>query len=67
MPTLLHNDDGPSLQNARTVGQNRCQSLDHVRCPGVVEAEDDHARFSPTRERCDLAEVEIESENDPAL
>jgi hypothetical protein len=55
---LLNHDDGPSPQDARTVGQNGRQSFEHMGRPGVVEAEDDHTRFPATRERRDLAEVE---------
>jgi hypothetical protein len=45
-------------------GPDRRESLDDMRRPCVAEPEDDHARFPARRERCDLAEVEIEGEND---
>src|SRR5207245_1531954 len=67
MPILLDHDDGPSLKDARAVRQNGCQPFEHMRRSSVVKTEDDHTRFSATRERRDLAEVEIEGEDDPVL
>ena len=67
MPILLDHDDGPLLEDARTVRQNRRQPFEHMRRPSVVEAEDNHARFPATRKRRNFPEVEIESEDGPVL
>lgn len=67
MSILFDHDHGPFLEDARTVRQDGGQAFQHMHGTSVVEAEDDHARFPATRERRDLAEVQIEGEDDPAL
>lgn len=61
MPILLAHDDGPFLQDDGARRHHERQSFEHMRRPSVVEMKEDHALCPATRERRDLAEVEIKS------
>ena len=64
---LLDYDDGPFFEDARAVRENGRQAVQHMRCPRVVEPDDDDTHLPTTREGRDLTKVEIEGENDPTF
>ena len=64
---LLDDDHGPAVQRLRRGGERDVEPFGHMRARGVEQAEQDNARPRTDAPRCDLAEVEVERQDDPAL
>ena len=67
MPPLLNDHDRPARKRIRGTGQHGLESLDHMRGARVLQAEKDHPGSGFTPQHGEVAEVEIEREDDPIL
>jgi hypothetical protein len=64
---FLNNDDGPGQQFGARLVQHRLKAFDDVFRSRVVETEEDDTYHLPGRPREDLAEIEVERQDDPLL
>lgn len=64
MACRLHDHDDPSREHLLRLGQNNAQAVDHILGPGVREPEQDDARTVVLRKGGQVAEVEIERQDD---
>ena len=65
VPCVLDDHDYRTLEYIRGDRQHGCEAIDHVWRPGVFEPEEDDTPGTISRERGQIAEVEIEGEHDP--
>lgn len=67
MPERLDENDRTPLERLRRRRKDGLEPLDDTRVTGVGKPEQNDACESPTHQGRDLAEVQVEGENDPIL
>ena len=67
MASLFHDQDRAAIQRIPRGGQDCPEPRDYMRRARVLESKQDDSRHPVVRESSDLAEIEIEGEDDTIL